>query len=143
MTGSRPTLCPARADSESTLHHGVRRLHRGQVGDDSDIIVPAGAFNVDVDGALNLAVQARHHACGVCHVRQATLAVVPERWDIAGRVTGQKETRGHMKPDTQKLSERNKSLAGLGCSFKSEHWRAAVLCVRSQLNNLDSIAILF
>lgn len=106
MTGSRPTLCPARADSDSTLHHGVRRLHRGQVGDDSDIIVPARAFNVDVDGALNLAVQARHHACGVCHVGQATLAVVPERWDIAGRVTGQKETRGHMKPDAHKHFQR-------------------------------------
>lgn len=106
MAGSRPTPCPARADSDSTLHHGVRRLHRGQVGDDSDIIVPAGAFNVDVDGALDLAVQARHHARGVCHVGQATLAVVPGRWDIAVRVTRQKETRGHVKPDTQTLSER-------------------------------------
>lgn len=106
MTGSRPTPCPARADSDSTLHHGVRRLHRGQVGDDGDIIVPAGAFNVDVDGALDLAVQARHHARGVCHVGQATLAVVPGRWDIAVRVTGQKEACGHVKPHTRKHLQR-------------------------------------
>lgn len=49
-------LSSVRADSVSTLHHSVRHLHRGQVCDDGDIIVPAGALNVDVDGAFNLAV---------------------------------------------------------------------------------------
>lgn len=67
----------------STLHHGVRGFNRGQIGDDSDIVVPAGAFNVDVDGAFNLAVEAGHHACGVCDVGQATLAVIPGRRKMA------------------------------------------------------------
>lgn len=90
-TGSHPTACPAHADSVSTLHHGVRRLHRGQVSDDSDIIVSAGALNVDVDGTFNLPVEACHHACRVCHVGQATLAVVPGRGEIVVRVTAKEE----------------------------------------------------
>lgn len=89
MTGSFSTACPVRAECVSTLHHSVRGLHGGQVGDDSDIIISAGALDVDVDGAFNLAVQACHHARGVCHIGQATLAVVPRRWEIAVRVTGE------------------------------------------------------
>lgn len=79
MSSSFSTACPACAECVSTLHHSVRGFNRGQVGDDSDIVVSAGALNVDVDGAFNLAVEARHHARGVCHVGQATLAVVPGR----------------------------------------------------------------
>lgn len=88
MTSSFSAACPVCAECVSTLHHGVRGFHRGQVGDDSDIIIPAGALDVDVDGAFNLAVQACHHARGVCHIGQATLAVVPGRWEIAVRVIG-------------------------------------------------------
>lgn len=90
-TGSLPTACPVHADSVSTLHHSVRRLHRGQVSDDGDIIISAGALNVDVDGTLNLPVEACHHACRVCHVGQATLAVVPGRGEIVVRVTLKEE----------------------------------------------------
>lgn len=72
--------CSTALSSVPTLHHSVRGLHRGQVGDDRDIVVPAGALDVDVDGALDLAVEARHHARRVRHVGQATLAVVPWRW---------------------------------------------------------------
>lgn len=61
----------------NTLHHGVRGLHGGQVGDDGDVVVSAGALDVDVDGALDLAVEAGHHARGVRDVGQAALAVVP------------------------------------------------------------------
>lgn len=60
-----------------TLHHGVRGLHRGQVGDYGNVVVSAGALDVDIDGALNFAVKAGHHARGICHIGQATLAVIP------------------------------------------------------------------
>lgn len=66
----------ASAERGFTLHHSVWGFHRRQVGDDSDIVVSAGALDVDVDGALDLAVEARYHACGICHVGQAALAVV-------------------------------------------------------------------
>lgn len=59
------------------MDHGVRGFDGGQVGDDGDIVVSAGALDVDVDGALDLTVEARHHARGVRDVGQAALAVVP------------------------------------------------------------------
>lgn len=77
--------------SASTLHHGVRRLHRRQVSDDSDVVVSAGALDVDVDGTFNLPVEACHHACRVRHVGQATLAVVPGRGDVVVRATAKEE----------------------------------------------------
>ena len=62
-----------------TLHYSVGRLHRGQVGDDGDVVVAVGALDVDVDGALDLAVQAGDHPCRVGDVGQPALAVVPTR----------------------------------------------------------------
>ena len=78
------------------MHHGVRRLHRRQVGDDRDIVVPAGALDVDVDGALDLAVETRHHARGVSHIGQATLAVVPGGREIAVRAISKRRTYRYM-----------------------------------------------
>lgn len=95
MTGSFPPACPLCAECVSTLHHSVRGFDRGEVGDDRDIVVSAGALDVDVDGAFNLSVEARHHARGVCHVGQATLAVVPGRREIAVRVVGEGRTRSY------------------------------------------------
>ena len=74
-------VCVCVCARDPTLHHAVGGLHGRQVGDDGDVVVPAGALDVDVDGALDLAVQARHHARGVGHVGQAALAVVPARGD--------------------------------------------------------------
>lgn len=59
-----------------TLDYGVGRFHRRQVCDDSDIIISVGTFNVDVDGALNLSVQAGDRARWVGDVGQAALTIV-------------------------------------------------------------------
>lgn len=76
MTGSFSAAWPICADCVFTLHHRVRGFHRRQVGDDSDVVVPARALNVDVDGALDLPVEACHHSRGVRHIGQTPLAVV-------------------------------------------------------------------
>lgn len=60
-----------------TLHNCVGCLNRGQVGDDGDIIISVGALDVDVDGALNLTMQARDHPRRVGDVSQPALTVVP------------------------------------------------------------------
>lgn len=62
-----------------TLHHGVGRLRRGQVGDDGDGIISVGALHVDVDGLLHLPVQAGHHSRWVGDISQMSLTVIPAR----------------------------------------------------------------
>lgn len=93
----------------STLHYSVGGLHRGQVGDNSDIIIPAGAFNVNVDGALDLAVQTCHHTRGVCHIGEAALAVVPGKWEITSRLSSEEKDKSilaaHIKKTQQQLKK--------------------------------------
>lgn len=60
-----------------TLHHSVRGLHRGQVGDHGDVATSARALDVNIDGAFNFAVKAGHHARGICHIGHATVTVIP------------------------------------------------------------------
>lgn len=59
-----------------TLYHCVRGLHRGEVGDHSDIVIPVGVLNVNGDGLLHFPVQTGHHPRGACHIGQTALVVI-------------------------------------------------------------------
>lgn len=129
-----------------TLHHSVRGFHGGQVGYDRDIIIPGRALNVNVDGSLDLAVEARHHARGVCHIGQPSLAVVPGRVKITANEVKKERTGAcwcymgvascAAKWNKQDKSQRVNSFdTQLNVALKSYHQGATVHHEESQKND--------
>ncbi len=51
-----------------TLHNSIRRFYRWKISDNSDVIIPVGALNVNVDGFFDLPMQTCNHSGGVRHI---------------------------------------------------------------------------
>lgn len=62
-----------------TLNNCIGSLHRGEICDDRDIVIPIRILNVDGNRLFHLSMKASYHSSGTCYIGQTPFMIIANR----------------------------------------------------------------